>query len=722
MKLFLIGVAAVLGLFATTFAIFESAQPKTDPGHITFQENAIRVPLLLERLSKQTGTQLSATQDFKNEVVLVQVEDVPLEDLLERIATATSGSWHLGTDGTRRLIANTSVRREERAAYLREFEVRLKANLDKLREDRKRVEEFRDQNRSRLQTQPADKLEQWEANHDLILARFDTLLAVPGKDVLRGLQGQRIVYSTRPNASQLPMPQPVREALARAIESLALTSTVASGDQPSLRRQELRNVAEHLRTGRSFGDGATQKVLLVMQPTHRVLCPSFGPQLRLEAFLYENEETAPTPLRLSSFSTHVPNVFERQMEAPAQSSEDPLPISERSAHMIEVIVGADLKQPRREPISRDFIESMKDVVVNDPHSYQNSDALSALAQRRGKNLVASLSDIFWLYVAPAAEPSMPVSYLEREIQDHFELSEEEGWITLKPKFADIYRDHRTDREDLKWLLTTAGETPTISLSDMMTFAARNPEPRWPLLTDRWLRTFTGPSFGSRFSPESYWLQLRLMAGLSEPVRSQLLGGGSVEFGDLGEQDLMLVLNYLLRGEPALTLAETETARMRRDPAGVWQDHDWSQPRTARVEVTEVLANGLDPRGRITVETERNQAALLQDAQGELAPDEPVVNAQTYGLKLAHVDQVPHADFSRFDHIRLGSERRWLISIQPAPGIESLIVFSEFVIPRESPAIPISQLPAEFRATAMEIVERARAARWWERLPGRGPQP
>jgi hypothetical protein len=80
---------------------------------VTFSTTATTVKKALTEIAKLTKTPLGVSVGVQGEIVLIDVKDVPLRDLLDRIATVTSSSWKQETSGVLRLVRPAGVAKAE---------------------------------------------------------------------------------------------------------------------------------------------------------------------------------------------------------------------------------------------------------------------------------------------------------------------------------------------------------------------------------------------------------------------------------------------------------------------------------------------------------------------------------------------------------------------------------------------------------------------------------
>lgn len=143
------------------------------------------------------------------EVLLISVRDVPLSDLMARIATVTSGKWrHEGT--TYRLIADPAQRqREERKQQAERLALVRKVISDRvaasLQGQKENAKEFATASKGGAQ-QDDQALANRAALSDPEAGLFESLLQTLDPSVLSEMEpGDRVVFSTDANAMQRDM-------------------------------------------------------------------------------------------------------------------------------------------------------------------------------------------------------------------------------------------------------------------------------------------------------------------------------------------------------------------------------------------------------------------------------------------------------------------------------------------------------------------------------------
>ncbi len=95
---------------------------------VDFAPESLGAKPVLEGLSKLTGVHFSAGKAVENDPLYVRVSDTSIEDLMKRIAEATSAEWEKTSDGFR-LVRSANLKGAQYQAYLRKRSDALKAGI-----------------------------------------------------------------------------------------------------------------------------------------------------------------------------------------------------------------------------------------------------------------------------------------------------------------------------------------------------------------------------------------------------------------------------------------------------------------------------------------------------------------------------------------------------------------------------------------------------------------
>jgi hypothetical protein len=707
-------VAALLAKAALNpLAFGQGAEPQT----VTFQEPAMRVPVLLEKLSKQTGQQLSASSEFANEVVIVHVKDVPLEKLLENIAQATSGTWRQSGE-EQILIASTSARRAERQAFEAEIRKRSEAMLKESRELYQK-----------LSTEPlavppppmpGQEEDFWgmmepETAEDRAaeIARAKVLYQLPLNAVVQAAMGARIVLSTRPNPLQVPMSPELQLSVAEYLAEASQLRQKELRDETELegiemdeewRQLLLRRMAAMEHVGLRNPEKA-DRALIVLSGEPGVPSLDNPARVRVQVRFYDADGAllgaeslgflgAPSQFEILEelrelFESTEPDAPEEETKPDAPEPEK-IEFSERTLERTRALRMWSSEMGAPQP-SKEVMAQLMDPVEFDPHSYVNSDALAGLAKSKSKNLVAGLPDTFALVGAESIRIDAVESVIERHLEP---VGEESAWLVYKPKYAEVFRPFRTNREDLKRIIAASQPNFSTTIEDQIRYANSNPLPSIKLVIYPLMLMFVCGSFEELEGFTSRWDTLKLLGSLTPVTQTAVLSGKSVPFSSINRADLDVIQKYVLEGRLPLS----SPAQAEADRSAHFLESMFFRSGSLSVDLhepTEVLAQGISTYGEIGGTKAQNTAVLVTDAEGKRSPLFPVQGPASFGMMLAMSQLEPMTELDRFNRVKLGTQTTLYINIRLTPEVGSYTSVIENQFPKDAKLIRREDLPASF---------------------------
>lgn len=214
---------------------------------VALNTGAIRVPLLLEKLSKATGTTYRSTAALDDEVLFVHVKNQTPEALAKHIADVCHGEWEKKGDTfwlNKSAVRNDQDRKAEAAAlgeaFKAAFAAETRVDNDSLWTPANapaRIADMRKQiidRTSRTKTDMAYGTPMGRLFRTIIGSLdFQRLLELPA--------GQSFSYSTKPTAMQSSLPASARDALAVFLKEYGAVRSAASppSDEPDMADQML---------------------------------------------------------------------------------------------------------------------------------------------------------------------------------------------------------------------------------------------------------------------------------------------------------------------------------------------------------------------------------------------------------------------------------------------------------------------------------------------------
>jgi hypothetical protein len=186
------------------------------PQLITYETKAARLPVILAELEPRIGMKLGSEQSFKNDVLVIRVDEVDSKTLLDKIAQAAVGKWT--RSGDRLVLSPDSVRRKKQEdELLARRERDIQRMLDQYKKDLEKaydgptlhaLKSAIDERRSGYdQQQYAARVGQERAFRPLDRLAMRSLIEIGARRLAEIKPGQRLVFSANPTPRQLKWPK-----------------------------------------------------------------------------------------------------------------------------------------------------------------------------------------------------------------------------------------------------------------------------------------------------------------------------------------------------------------------------------------------------------------------------------------------------------------------------------------------------------------------------------
>ena len=461
---------AALAIAALTAA---QEQPK-----VTLTMAATKTSNVAAEIKKQTGVSIVCNPTVADIPILVSVTDVPLDQLLQKIAAATGGEiFPQGENGF--LISKSDKLRteqanKERCWVIAAFE-RAKAKIEKSdlpnRWDRQTMDDLvakaqaaREQIANRLSTiprSPGSQITMYDSSMASSTpssgAARRALDLLPASVLASVMPGDRIVYSTLPNRMQRRMPINVQDIVADFVYNHNLLAQSA----PQLKPMEGVNIIGGLSAG--------ERIAGVVE-THLVLSRGFrSSTVQIEIKFADQRgifvgqgTTSVTPeytpvqpatsgegkqIELSELSRQMAVIMAQELAEPTTDRMVFRMASLDGAGGAFVSVDSGDNQPKQ------FPDELLNVFVNpdrtDPCSLYVSECFIQAARAEGKDLVATFPDsvvrdmarvlVKGVITHKAVLASSPAMGLDTTVEG--------DWMLVTPTWANSARETRFDRTE-----------------------------------------------------------------------------------------------------------------------------------------------------------------------------------------------------------------------------------------------------------------------------------
>jgi hypothetical protein len=719
---------------------------------ISFSAPAGPAKDVVAELEKLAGFPLMTSTRTLNDILLVHVEDVPLGQVMDRIAAAAGARWEAESGGFR-LVRPDQLLREQERQYLeargKSFEqalARLKAQLDQMpeytaEEARKSAEATAELmgsamrgDRTQMTNAVRGAFTQGPAMRTLtrLLLNFDpaVLASIP--------PGSRVVFATNATRAQRPLPGNAAAVLAqfarehtllaeaqrqqpqeqlgqpgmtvvmmgpnqvapiqgRLVKGLLIVSRPINGENLSV---EFKAADE---TGNFVGQANTV-ITAVARPPEAAAAGSGETALELSQTAKEHFELL-APRQRAGSTVAVQGVNVGSMEIAVATSV-------ATADRMTFTVGGATSEPPRE-LSDFWRERILNPHRYEPLSFGVSELFIGAAKAKKVNLVAALPDRALIALVQRHHNLMP-SQLLAAASNTFGMTvqEEEGWLVMGPELPHQLRMERMDREAASRLLHAVHKHGLMRLDDLAAYAAQRPQ---PLPTNALDQAYLGaihPGARAELAAAPFnWRTLRFYGLLSARQRQDLFAGRTLPFQGMS-QELSAVVNSIVYDEGVGIMFEAESfVRVAATPGGARMANPMGRTNNLAGEITEALPNGVPRDGFVQLQGDVQYGLLARNSQTNVTQ---VFNrAEDYGAHLA-MAQNPRAgiggvQFPSFDRFRLMQSSVMHLQFVLGPELQTTKTLSDRSYPGNSQETTYERLPADVRAKIEEATDRAQRA-------------
>lgn len=661
---------------------------------ISFSGPAMSAKKLLSEISKKVGYPFETSPQTANEVLFLKVSDVPLGDLLKKIAETAGAEWAKEA-ACYRLVRSATLAQTQSRADIAARSAQIKAEIDKV-------------------AAVADKKSQ--GSQPAQTALYKLLRMIPAQDLAALPPGSRTVFSTYPTPMQRPLRGNVQQVLATFIaEHNARVSSQPEQSKPA----PLPNADFALAppTGPPI-TGALGKAMMIVQRM------GADPTFLIEMKIFDAEGKS------VGLGNAFINAGSLAPKTGAPGAESEIEFSQEAKEFSKIMLGSlggqqggmvmlfrdnNLSVKIGGPMldSTTLSPEWKHKIVNpeqyEPLSLIGSDALHDLAKAKGISVVASLPDRALIPLASfvAAGKFRASALLAYLPSMGMKASEQGGWLALSPQYLSESYAGRLDRPVLGAFLRKAAVDGLARLDDLGQYMLRQ-----PLIA-------SGGHFEARYltlicanAPPDMTetrLALRFYGMLSAGQRQTLFNGGHVGLGTLSPQQSAVLrgLVYDSMGGPAINSPSREGVTQQRIARGIVGGGEFFTSYgndTLDQERTEALPNGVPGDGFVALQAQQNAAVLASRSSGG---GSRVLTAGDLGGYLAGKASPEMAqltagqpDFDRFRQVRLTS-LTFEFALSPLATMNRQLDDISFEVAAQT--VPFEQLPAAFR----EDVERIR---------------
>jgi len=624
-----------------------------------------------------------------NDVLLIKVKDKPAKDLLRQIELAANATWKTEADGTLRLTRSTDQIRfdEARERQRRATEIRAElAGIDEILRKPVDDESYRRlANRfSELRAKDPDYAFRPYARLDgpfgetpIRRAMLRVLKRVQPEQIALLGRGDRLVFSNRPNRSQILLPAETSSILRDFSAEQTLWADAIS-KLPSAQRSGFSD--DPLLAAKAVGQ-VPPRLILVASRSNSMALVFFN----LKIVGADGELIGETSHSLANDRIRQAS---RGTKAGAEGEANkPLVFSNLSETLIQ---GASVFSGRGKGpgLSPAALAALAETEQNDPLGTVATDGLVALAEQRKADIVAYLPDSLFVFATfgfganPTLETFLDVA------SDHVSVNADaDGTLLVRPTRPHSARRERTDRTTLARYLKGILANGRATLDEQALYAFNGREADFDEFGAVYSMLLTG---GSVQNIDADWPTLRLWGSLNPSQRRLLLSGVTIPYGELSQAQQRIVTRRILSEGPNSAMSGPG-----RPLPALWR------------EPTEILPNGVTGEIAVSLKSRRQPVVVGSSTRKDVRfgwkrDYEPA----EMGRILALQDR-PNASFNpEFDRFEIADRSEFTLVYHYTPYIRAHETMSDLIIPAKSVAKRLDQLPEAVRNSISRAMKQA----------------
>lgn len=678
--------------------------------NVTEKIGACSLKEALARLSKDTRTPLEATPEMGALEVLIDVKDVAVKDLTERIAKVTCGQWKDMGGGGWKLTFDSEAARQRHLADIAARTKRIVAAQNKIAAHLEKspvfgpvqaqtlvgklhlTDEAMDDN-SNHSFNPSTAFEDAPAQR----AMYRAVLALDPQE-LASLGDQQTVFSDRPTPLQRKLPDAARNVIGQLVKEQGVWCSVFKGDpqfdkRPTKYTADPRNYTAPL-------DANDLRIIVKVAPTNG----SF--QLPFITVWFVDHKLNVVAFGETTLDDSAPA---QKKTAAAANPEPPLTLSAASE---------DFLRPFSEKVPPPGIAPQwKDVVLNpdkhDPRSYAVTEILEEAAETKGENLVACLSDDSF---------SLPIYAHERngKMCTATVLWRYGSFCKLGSQKDGNWRmvwdtsGHQANYTTLSTLLHAMDAKGQIRLDDLAAYAASEDTSGLPDIAHTYMEAVL-PSSTNRLYWE--WPNVRIFGMLTPAQRELCHKGGKFAVRDVPADAKAVLLHHIITNSNVRLSVTQPNGRP-----------DYGQGLNLHDEPTELLAGGVGGDGMISAWSSNERSVLVMMKNETYTGSRDAMNLLELAIQLLIPSTPQLKDQDRWQ----GGEAQgyvpgWMdnltLTIQLTPTVSYEMSLSDLAIDLRAKGTPLTSLPQEFLDEfAKHTADLKRQRVQGENPPTTGPPP
>lgn len=622
------------------------AVPHQTVDKVTYSTVAVPMKRALAELSDRVGVRLEASPELAREPLILDVHDVELKELEQRIADTCLAEWQKDKD-VLRLVRTPRFRKELEAKEFK-FDVEsaqvlldsVNAYLAKhpafgpkeAREhaDRVALALTKDPESESNPGQDYRRIQKVSQDGPLYILYRRLLACFTANDLAQLPIEERVVYSFQPTPLQRPFPAGASKVLADFNASWAAWTQAARD--------------KHLERFINRDRGIETNMMYLLQAAEKDPVPVSKVLLSVNRTLYDPVGNVRLMIAdqngkilIETYGSPMEQVYVEQQTKPRPQLPPGAPIQfsaltrEWSEAYSKVSLRGPDDLPKPVPVSAELRSRLLDPEHYDPLSFAASEALLATAKAEGKQLAAYLTDDMGSALEDLPNRTKPDTSIVRtrlNTLDGCDIQDSDGWLTVRPRRPLRCLHMREDRKALGAFLRTIDKEGRKTLDSEAAYVASfqsDAVDNFTLGQERELALFPTPwTETANRSRQALWFHGSMSIG----QRAQLQQG-AVRF-DMLEPKQQATVIRILKGERQALVPDTA-------PFGTFSVNVWAARPYWSIErdATQALLGGVSPSASVAVAGLREPGfrAVLTGSGGPSIPFTGPSAAQTYDAVL-----------------------------------------------------------------------------------------
>lgn len=300
---------------------------------LTFKSNFEPLGKVVERLSSETRIPMAAFGDIKGYPIYINVKNVAVKDLLQKIADVSGAEWEK-KDNDYYLIASQSLRTDQSKAGDADLIKAIDATINQPAPKKKTEADFEsiarnaEKNPEQMMKVVGEMMAQMFGADE---GTLDLLRIIGSKDLSSIVEGRRVVLSNNPTQMQALMPSKAVTALRAYMKDLA--AKAPKGD---------KDPAKGFDIGMMFGGGQGLKD------------PEKVPLIQTFQAIFQINQRSTLSVEIAAYTGDGIGVYKRQVQMPIINPEEARP-KVKGTTKLDVA-----------PMARDYAQALEDGKKVDP--------------------------------------------------------------------------------------------------------------------------------------------------------------------------------------------------------------------------------------------------------------------------------------------------------------------------------------------------------------------